>query len=373
MDIGVPREQRDADYRVGLTPSRVQLLVQDGHRVFVERGAGLGSGFHDDDYQAAGAIMVYTLEEVYGQAEMVVKVAKPTRAEFQLMQDGQIVMSFMHLAAGERAKIETLLNKRVTAIAQETIQTDDGTLPVLLPISQIAGRMVPQVAAHYLENLSGGKGVLLGGVPGVPPAEVVILGGGVVGTYAARTFLGMGAHVHILDRNPRRLQALDDRFDGRVRTMVSHPVSIAKMVSFADVLVGCVLIPGARAPILVTREMVRAMRPRSLIIDVSIDQGGCVETSRPTTNRNPIFIEEGVIHYCVPNMTGVVARTATHALNNASWPYIHQIAELGIEAAMEANPSLARGVSTHNGEILSPTLMRIFEGREPLVDVSERG
>ncbi len=361
MNIGIPRERRDSEWRVGLTPAGVRLLTEAGHTCFIEHNAGLGSGFLDYDYQQAGGQIVYSGEEVYGRADLLLKVARPTVEEFGWMREGQIVMGFLHLAAGRREKIETLLQKRITAIAYETIQDDEGRLPVLTPISQVAGRMIPHVAGTLLQNNYGGKGILLGGVPGVAPADVVILGGGTVGTYAARAFLGLGASVHVLDRNLERLQYLDTLFKGRVTTMVSHTFNIERVVRFADVLVGAVLVPGARAPILVTREMVRSMRPRSVIMDISIDQGGCVETSRPTTHSNPTFEEEGVIHYCVPNMTGVLGRTATHALNNASWPHVRLITELGLEKALEADPALARGVNTRDGEIVHPVLRAAYE------------
>jgi alanine dehydrogenase len=252
--------------------------------------------------------------------------------------------------------VDLLLKRRVIAIAYETVENADGTLPILAPMSQIAGRMCPHIAATLLQNDHGGKGVLLGGVPGVPAADVIILGAGMLGTHAARAFLGEGARVVVLDHDLHKLQHLDELFAGRVTTMVSHSFNIRKVCTFADVLVGAVLVPGARAPILVTREMVRSMRPRSLIMDIAIDQGGCVETSRPTTHGTPTYVEENVIHYCVPNMTGVVGRTATHALNNATWPYVQQIVQHGLDAALKMNPALARGVATREGQIVNPAL-----------------
>jgi len=356
MDIGIPRERRIHDSRVGLTPAGVELLTAEGHTCYVELGAGLGAGFSDHDYENAGARIVYSGEEVYGRAELVLKVARPTVEEFEWMQEDQIVMGFLHLAAARRDKVDMLLQKRITAIAYETVEENDGTLPILIPMSQIAGRMCPHIAATLLQNDRGGKGVLLGGVPGVPPADVVILGAGTVGTNAARAFLGAGARVVVLDHDLAKIQRIDELFEGRVTAMVSHPFNIRRVVKFADVLVGAVLIPGARAPILVSREMVASMRPRSLIMDIAIDQGGCVETSRPTTHSAPTYVEENVIHYCVPTMTGVLGRTATHALNNATWPFVQQIVRDGLESALKNNPALARGVATRNGQIVNRTL-----------------
>jgi alanine dehydrogenase len=275
-------------------------------------------------------------------------------------------MGFLSLAAADPEHVTTLLERKITAIGYEIIQEDDGHLPVLMPASQAAGRMVPQVAAMLLQNNYGGKGILLGGVPGVAPAEVIILGAGTVGTAAARTFLGSGATVYVLDKDLRRLQELDEHFRGRVITMVSHDFNIAKMCKFADVVVGAVLVPGARTPILVTRELVRSMRPRSIIMDISIDQGGCFETSRPTTHTNPTFIEEGIIHYCVPNMTSVLGRTATHAMNNAFWPYVQKIASQGLDKAVAQDTSLARGIYTTSGEIVNPELKAVFESRRSI-------
>lgn len=356
MDIGIPRERRSYDSRVGLTPAGVELLTAEGHTCYVELGAGLGAGFSDRDYEKAGARIVYSGEEAYGRAELVLKVARPTSDESKWVRDGQIIMGFLHLAAGQRDKVRLLLDRHVTAIAYETVENDDGSLPVLAPMSLIAGRMCPHIAATLLQNDHGGKGVLLGGVPGVPAADVVILGAGMFGTNAARAFLGAGARVVVLDHDLNKLHRIDELFSGQVTTMVSHSFNIRKVVTFADVLVGAVLVPGARSPILVSREMVASMRPRSLIMDVSIDQGGCVETSRPTTHGTPTYVEENIIHYCVPNMSGVVGRTATHALNNATWPLIQQIVREGLDAAAKASSALARGVATRNGRIVNPAL-----------------
>jgi alanine dehydrogenase len=352
------------EHRVGLTPAGIELLHQEGHTCYVEREAGLGAGFSDYDYERAGARIVYTPDEVFGRADLLLKVTRPTDEEMEWVPPGQIMAGFLHLASARRAKVTMLLNSKVTAIAYELIQRSDGSLPVLKPMSQVGGRMIAQIGATLLQNNHGGKGILVGGVPGVPPAEVVIIGAGTAGTEAARTFVGMGASVYVLDRNLARLQEIDRQFGGRVITMVSHAFNIAKVVRFADILIGAVLVPGERAPILVTREMVRSMRPRSVIMDISIDQGGCVETSRPTSHASPTYIEEGILHFCVPNMSGVIARTATHAFNNAAWPHIQNVVRLGLDEAIEQDPALARGVVTRNGEILHASLKAIYASGE---------
>ncbi len=356
MDIGIPRERREGEYRVGLTPIGVQLLTAEGHTCYVERGAGLGAGFSDRDYELAGGKIVYSTPEAYGRAELVLKVARPTAEEADWLVEGQSLMGLLHLAAARRSRVDVLLQKKITAIGYEMIQLADGTLPVLTPLSQAAGRMTVQVAATLSQNDRGGKGILLSGVPGVPPAEVVIVGAGTLGTNAARAFLGIGATVYLLDKDLARLQQVEAQLDGRVVTMVSHEFNLRKVVKFADVLIGAILVPGARTPIVITREMVRTMKPRSVIMDLSIDQGGCVETSRPTTHRVPTFIEENVIHYCVPNMTAVVARTATHAFNNAAWPYIQAVTRRGVDQAIAEDPALAYGVNTQHGEAVSAAL-----------------
>ena len=285
MDIGIPKQRRPFDYRVGLTPMGVEILTGLGHRVYVESSAGQGSGFDDERYRRAGAQIVYSAEEIYGRSEMILSVARPLMPEFDLLQEGQILLGFFHLAVAHPGKIELMLKRNITAIAYETIQTEDGHLPVLTAVSQIAGRMIATAAAQFLQNDQGGHGVLLGGVPGVPPAKVIVLGAGIVGTNAARIFLALGADVTILDTDVRKLQQLEER-GCLAKTIVAYDFNIAKAIRYADVLVGAVLIPGARAPQVVTREMVRTMKPRSLIMDISIDQGGCVETSRPTSYQN---------------------------------------------------------------------------------------
>jgi alanine dehydrogenase len=358
MDIGVPKEQRADEFRVGLTPAGVELLTHSGHACYVEKDAGRGAGFSDIDYERAGGRIVYSPQELYGRAGLVLKVGKLTAEEVDMLREGCMLMGFLHLAVSRRERVQMLLRKKITAIAYELMQDDHGLLPVQIPLSQAAGRMAPQIAATMLQNHHGGKGILLGGVPGVPPAEVVIIGAGTFGTAAAHAFLREGASVYVLDHDLARLQYLDEMHGmaGRLVTMVSHPFNIRKVIKFADVLVGAVLVPGTRSPIIVTRDMVKLMKPRSIILDISIDQGGCVETSRLTTHRDPTFVEENILHYCVPNMTSVVARTATHAFNNAAWPFIREIARVGLEAAMQESSTLRRGVATLGGVIVNPVL-----------------
>ncbi len=360
MNIGIPKERRDLEMRVGLTPYGVQLLTQAGHICYVEKGAGEQAGFTDYDYERAGGRIVYATEEAYRRADMVLKAVRPTREELEWLHEGQILCGFLHLAAASRDTVQALLEKRVTAIAYETIEEDDGSLPVLRTMSEVAGRMAPQLAATFLQSNWGGRGVLLSGVPGIPAARVAIIGAGVLGTNAARAFLGLGAAVYMLDRNQERLRYIDELFRGQVTTMVAYPFNIARVARFVEVLIGAVLVPGARAPILVTREMVRSMKKGAVILDFSIDQGGCVETSRPTTLRDPIFIEEGVVHFCVPNAPGVLPRTSTHAFNNAAWPYIRHIAEVGLDRAVEQMPALARGVAVRDGRIVHEALAAAY-------------
>lgn len=358
MTIGVPRERRADEHRVGLTPAAIDMLTSAGHACVFEKDAGRGAGFADVEYERAGARIVYSGEEVYGRADLVVKVSKPTAEEAGWLKEDSTVMGFMHLAAGNRNRVEAMLTKKVTTIAYETIQEEDGSLPVHSALSHMAGLMAPQVAGTLLQNERGGKGILLSGVPGVPPAEVVILGAGTFGMAAARAFLGLGASVYMLDADLGRLQRIENHlgFGRHIVMMLAHPLNIRKAVSFADVLVGAIHIPGARSPVVVTREMVQRMKPRSVIMDVAIDQGGCVETSRPTTHRDSTFVAENVIHYCVPNMTSVVARSATHALTNAAWPFVAAVANQGLAAALESVPALKRGVATHKGHVVNAVL-----------------
>ncbi len=353
MNFGVPKEVRDLENRVGLTPAGVHALVGFGHTVYVERGAGDGAGFTDENYRAVGAVIVYSADEAYGRADVVAKVTRLTEKEYRLLRDGQAILSFTHMAVASRDLVEALQEHSITSIAYEMIQADDGSLPVLLTASQVAGRLAPIIAGEFLASTRGGRGILLSGVPGVPPAAIVVLGAGSLGVSAARAFLGLGAQVTMLDRDPLRLQRVEETFDGRVTTLFSTDYNLERVLEFADVLVGAVLMPGQRAPVLVTREMVKRMRPRSLIIDFSIDQGGCVETSRPTTHRNPTYVEEGVIHFCVPTILSLVARTASHALLNASLPYLYEIGLRGVDEAIKQNPSLARGVNVWHGKIVN--------------------
>ncbi len=348
MNVGIPKERRPFEFRVGLSPAGVEILVQNGHKVFVEHEAGIMAGFSDADYEKSGARVVYSAEEVFGRSDLLLKVARPLKEELNLLRPNSILTGLLHLASARQDKIDILLEKKVTSIAYEQITAPDGSLPVLRPFSQIGGAMVAQIAARLLQNNWGGKGILMGGVPGVPPAEVVVLGAGVVGTYATQMFLGMGAHVTVIDHSLASLQHIWDRFPNIV-TMLSTKRNLERSVAYADVVVGAVRVSGQRTPILVTREMVRSMKPRSVIMDVSIDEGGCVETSRPTTHEHPIYIEEGILHYCVPNIPGAVARTATHAFVNAAIPYITEIAALGPDGILN-NPSLEPAVNTHNGE-----------------------
>ena len=362
MNIGVPKERRPSEYRVGLSPAGVQLLTQDGHTCYVESKAGIGAGFSDEEFQHAGAKIVYSGEEAYGRADLVLKAARPTDQELEWFVPGQALAGLLHLPAARPNKVEALIKNQITAIAYDQIQREDGVLPVLKPLSQIGGKMAAHVAAQLLQNNAGGKGVLLGGVPGVPSAEVIIVGGGVVGETAAKAFLALGAQVTVLDSSLDRLQILDNHMNGRLVTLVAHPFNLARACSYADVLIGAVHVPGERAPLVITREMVKKMRKGAVFLDLSIDEGGCSETSRPTSHQNPTYVEEGVLHCCIPNLPGVVARTATHAFLNAAWPYIQEIANTGIEAAFQNNPDIERGIATHAGRIRNLKLAYLEEG-----------
>jgi alanine dehydrogenase len=348
MRVGVPKEIKDHEDRVGLVPSSVAELVHHGHEVLVERGAGMGAGLGDDQYTAAGARIVDGAEEVF-QSEMIVKVKEPLAVERKRLRRGQVLFTYLHLAP-DRAQTEDLLKSGVTAIAYETVTSPSGTLPLLTPMSEVAGRLAPQVGAHYLERAAGGRGVLLGGVPGVPPAEVVVLGGGVSGTHAATIALGMGATVFVVDRSAEVLRRLAAQFPG-LRTIFSTRDALGAILRRADLLVGAVLVPGAAAPKLVTREMVASMKPNSVIVDIAIDQGGCCETSKPTSHSNPTYVEEGVIHYCVTNMPGAVARTSTFALNNATLPFALALADKGWRKAIAEDQHLRNGLNVHEGKV----------------------
>ncbi len=351
MIIGIPRERRPHEHRVGLPPSGVGLFVENDHAVFVERGAGVGAGFGDDDYVQAGATIAYSEDEVYRRADLILKFARPLQEELEMMRPGQAVMGFLYLAAARQDKLTVFQEKKITAIAYEQIEEEDGYRPVLAPNSQLGGHMVVQVAARLMQNDFGGRGILLAGLVGVPAPEVVIIGAGMAGGTAATTFAALGAHVTVLDIDLRRLQDLQARTPCHLVTMLATPYNIRRACSYADVLIGAVYVPGERAPIVVTRDMVARMKRRSVIIDMAIDTGGCIETSRPTSHGSPTYVEEGVIHFCVPNMPGVLGRTGSYTLYNAAFPYLTAISRMGIDKAIEALPALERGVNTFHGEL----------------------
>jgi alanine dehydrogenase len=350
MVVGTIREIKDNEYRVGLVPGGVKTLADSDQQVLVETRAGEGSGISDDEYRQAGAEIVGSAAEVWKRAEVLVKVKEPIEPEYGHMRAGQVLFTYLHLAP--LPKLTTvLLERKVNGVAYETITGPDGSLPLLTPMSEVAGRMSIQVGARYLERVNGGRGVLLGGVPGVPPAEVIIIGGGVVGMNAAKMALGMGARVTILDRSVTKMQYIDDVFGGHVATLMSNPIAIARAVARADLLVGAVLIPGAAAPKLVTRAMVSGMKKGSVIVDVAVDQGGCIETTHPTTHSAPTYEVDGVVHYCVANMPGAVPRTSTFALTNVTFPYLLRIARKGLKQALKEDPSLVPGVNTFAGKL----------------------
>lgn len=352
MIIGVPKEIKNNENRVGLTPAGVSSYKQAGHRVLVEMHAGMGSGFGDEDYLAAGAEIFEKAADVWSYADMICKVKEPLPDEYPCFRENQILFTYLHLAP-EKALTKQLMDKKVVAIAYETIQTDDRALPLLMPMSEVAGRMSVQIGAQFLEKPHGGKGILLGGVPGVPPGKVVIVGGGIVGTNAAKMAIGLGADVTILDINANRLRELDDTFQGRLHTLMSNHYNLAEAVKHADLLIGAVLIPGARAPRLVTEEMVKSMSPGSVIVDVAIDQGGSIETvDRISTHSDPTYVKHGVVHYSVANMPGAVPRTSTIALSNVTLPYGLMLANKGYRAAISQHRALARGVNVINGHIV---------------------
>jgi alanine dehydrogenase len=350
MIIGVPKEVKDNEYRVGMVPSGVKALVDAGHKVLVQSKAGAGSSMPDEDYKAAGAEIVASAAEVWSKADMVVKVKEPHGDEPKYFREGLVLFTYLHLAPIPDLT-DQLLKKKVTGIAYETVTDRNRTLPLLTPMSEVAGRMSVQVGASYLEKEKGGRGVLLGGIPGVSPAKVVIIGGGIVGTHAAKIALGMGANTTIIDINLNRLRELDDIFGGRVQTLASNSYTIAKATAEADLVIGGVLIPGAAAPKLVTREMVSRMKKGAVIVDVAIDQGGCIETARPTTHSDPAYEVDGVVHYCVTNMPGAVPHTSTLGLTNATFPYVMKLANQGAMAAVKSDAGLREGVNTHNGHL----------------------
>jgi alanine dehydrogenase len=350
MIVGLPKEVKDNEYRVGLTPAGVRALTDAAHTVIVERSAGEGSGFADELYERAGATMLDAADDVWAQADMIVKVKEPIAPEYPRMREGQVLFTYLHLAPDPK-QTEALLQNKVTGIAYETITDKKGTLPLLTPMSEVAGRMAIQVGATYLEKMNGGRGILLGGVPGVPAARVVIIGGGVVGTNAAKMAVGMGAQVTIIDNNLDRLRELDDIFLSKVSTLASSAYMIHDAISQADLIVGAVLVPGAAAPRLVTRGMLKDVPNGSVIVDVAVDQGGCIETTHPTTHSNPTYYVEDVLHYCVANMPGAVPRTSTFALTNATLPYALKLANKGFVEAINSDPGLKEGVNTYAGKL----------------------
>jgi alanine dehydrogenase len=350
MIIGVPKEIKDHEYRVSLTPEAVRTLRHAGHEVLLEPSAGEGSGYADEHYRQAGARLAASKEALFKEAALILKVKEPQLSEICLFRPGQVLFTYLHLASSAELT-KALLESGVVAIARETVEAKDGTLPMLKPMSEIAGRMSVQVGAHYLEVTHGGSGLLLGGVPGVEPARVVVLGAGTVGRAATRIAVGMGAQVTVVNLDIEQLRYLDDLYQGRIVTRASTQAAIEETVVTADLLIGAVLLPGAKAPKLVSRALVRKMKPKSVIVDVAVDQGGCVETSRPTTHSEPTYTMEGVLHYCVANMPGIVPRTSTQALINATLPYVLTLASSGVDAAVRADAGLAKGVNLSQGKV----------------------
>jgi alanine dehydrogenase len=350
MLIGVPKEIKDNEFRVGLTPSSAAELAHHGHRILVEKSAGVGSGLSDNEYVQAGATIVDGAAEIFARAEMIVKVKEPLASERKMLRSGQLLFTYLHLAP-DLAQTTDLIASGATCIAYETVTSPFGGLPLLTPMSEVAGRLAPQVGAHALEKAAGGRGILLGGVPGVPAAEVVILGGGVSGTHAATIALGMGANVTVVDRSAEVLRRLSAQFGTGVRTIFSTRAAIAELVKRADLLIGTVLVPGAAAPKLVTRAMLSTMKTGAVIVDVAIDQGGCCETSHATTHSDPTYVVDGIVHYCVANMPGAVARTSTFALNNATLPFALALADKGWKQALKDDPHLREGLNVHDGKI----------------------
>ncbi len=357
MQVGVPKETKDQEFRVGLSPASVRVLTDKGHSVSVETNAGVGSEFSDRDYQQAGATIVSKAKDAWNK-ELVIKVKEPLATEYQFIQPGQILFTYLHLAAN-KPLTERLIDSGVTAIAYETVELNH-TLPLLMPMSIIAGRLAVQFGARFLERQQGGRGVLLGGIPGVSPGKVTILGGGVVGTEAAKIAVGMGAKVQIFDISVERLSYLETLFGSRVELLYSTTAAIEAAVPDADLLIGAVLIPGKNAPTLVNRTLVAQMRPGSVIVDVAVDQGGCIETLRPTSHSQPVYVEEGVVHYGVPNMPGAVPWTATQALNNSTLPYVVKLADSGIKA-LENDPALAMGLNVDNHQLIHPVVREVFK------------
>lgn len=357
MLIGVPKEIKISENRVGMTEAGARQLVQEGHTVLIEKDAGLGSGISNEQYEKAGAKILSTKKEVYAKADMIMKVKEPLSDEYDLMRENQILFTYLHLAA-EPKLTKVLCERKVKAIAYETIQLDNGTLPLLTPMSEVAGRMATQVGAFYLQKDHGGKGILLGGVTGVKPAKVTIIGGGVVGTNAAKMAVGLGASVTILDVSTARLEYLDDIFQSRCMTLYSNAKNIEESVKESDLVIGGVLIAGHKAPTLVTKDMISSMSKGSVVVDVSVDQGGCIETCRPTTHQQPTYEVDGVIHYCVPNMPGVVPRTSTYALTNVTLKYASMLAAIGVEEAVAKDRNLLKGLNVYGGHVVYEPVAR---------------
>jgi alanine dehydrogenase len=359
MIIGVPKEIKDKEYRVSLTSGAVESLVHSGHQVLVQSSAGSGSGFTDTEYAQSGAQIVDTAEEVYAAADLIVKVKEPLSQEYPLMRPGLLLFTYLHLAAN-RQLTEFLATQQITAIGYETVQLKNGSLPLLTPMSEVAGRMAVQIGAHYLEGTQWGRGILLGGVPGVRAGSIVILGGGTVGTNAAQIALGLGARVTIIDVNLERLRYLEQVLRGNLSTIASNRRNIAEAVRRAELLIGAVLLPGAKAPVLVTEEMIATMAPGSVVIDVAVDQGGCVETIHATSHSQPTYEVHGVVHYAVPNIPGAVPRTSTYALSNATLPYVLNLANLGFDEAVRLDPTLRQGVNTLDGHVTYKAVANTF-------------
>ncbi|WP_420644155.1 alanine dehydrogenase [Candidatus Leptofilum sp.] len=354
MDFGVPREVRDLESRVGLSPAGVSTLAAAGHNVYIETGAGKSAGFSDENYRDAGGHIVYSAQEAYGRADVVAKVTRPTAAEHALFRPGQTIFSFLHLPVSSPDLLEALTERQITAVSYELIQEEDETRPVLLPASIIAGQMAPIVAGRLLRSDYHGRGILLSGLPGVPAAVIVIVGAGTLGCNATRAFAGLGAEITVLDKDPRKLQKLYDKQYGRVTTMFANELNLKRATRFADVLIGAASQSGQRAPVLVSREMVKQMRRGSVIIDYAIDEGGCVATSRPTTLRNTTYEAEGIIHHCVPNITAAYGRTTSYAITNAALPYLLAVGTGDVQAASEQIPALKQGVTLVNGRLVHP-------------------
>ena len=350
MIIGLPKEIKDNEFRVGLTPAGVKTLSDFGHTVLVEKHAGEGSGIKDEEYIAASGKIVESADEIWERAAMIVKVKEPVGPEYQRMRAGQILFTYLHLAPDLKLT-QAMLERQVIGVAYETITSDAGHLPLLTPMSEVAGRMAVQVGAHYLTKPEGGRGVLMGGVPGVLPAKVVIVGGGVVGINSIKMAVGLAAHVVVLDKNLERLRYLDDIFGSNIRTLISNPYTVKESIANADLVIGAVLVPGASAPRLVTRDMLKTMHKGAVIVDVAVDQGGCIETTKPTTHSNPTFYVDDVLHYCVANMPGAVPRTSTFALTNATLPFAAKLANKSFKDAIAADPHLKNGVNTYQGHI----------------------